>query len=80
MDIYLRNQLVNLTKNRLVAGDASLVPAGEDVLVVVLELLAADCADHVVGAGLGLLKTHSLFLVGEQLFLLLLDVFEILLI
>jgi len=53
--IYISNSLVYLIKDRAVRLDTSRVLAREDVIDVVLELLAADCADHVVCTRPGLL-------------------------
>lgn len=80
MCVDFGNQLVDLAKYRLVALHTPLMSRREDVLVVVFELLPTDSADHMVRAGLGLLKTHRIFLMGLQLFLLFLKIFDVLLI
>ena len=61
----LANKLVNLTENGLVARDSPLVSAGEDMLVIVFKLLPADCADHMVRAGLRLFEAHWVLFVWQ---------------
>jgi hypothetical protein len=61
----LANKLVNLTENGLVARDSPLVSAGEDMLVIVFKLLPADCADHMVRAGLRLFEAHLALFVWQ---------------
>ena len=63
--VNFTNKLVDLTKNGLVARDSPLVSAGEDMLVIVFKLLPADCADHMVRAGLRLFEAHWVFFVWQ---------------
>jgi hypothetical protein len=65
MLLHFGNKLVDLAEDGLVAGDTSLVSAGEDVLVVVFELFPADCAYYMVRAWLRLFKTNWLFFVRQ---------------
>jgi hypothetical protein len=65
MLLHFGNKLVDLVKDGLVAGDTSLVSAGEDVLVVVFELFPADCTYYMVRTWFRLFKTHWLFFVRQ---------------
>ena len=66
-----------MVEDGLVAGDSSLVAAAEDVVVVVCELLAADGADYMVRARLGLFELQLMLLVGQKLLGLFLKVFVV---
>lgn len=55
------------------------MPRRENMLIVILELFAADSADHVVCSGLWLWDGLRVLLLGSQLLLLLFKVFVVLL-
>ena len=66
---------IDLSENLGPATDATSVLLGEDVLVVVFELLAAHGTDYVAGARSWLFDVLEILFFGLKLLLLILDIF-----
>ena len=77
--LHVFNRFIDFRKDRVPTLHAAFVSGRENMLIIILELFAADSADHVVRTGFWFRDGLRVLLLGCQLLLLLFKVFMVLL-